>query len=412
MRILLAHKLHAVSGGAEVFYHETARILRDRGHEVHCFATGEPSDSTESVTLVRAPAYDSPQLFDRVRAAPAVIYNRAAKAAFGAVIDRFRPDLVHAFHVHIHLSPSILAAARERGLPVVLTCNDYKHICPNYKLFHHGRICTDCQSGVFLNAVRNRCCHDSLLVSAMSAFEAYVHDRLGVYRDLVDTYTFSSAFLDGITERFWTGRIPFRARRLMNPFDSRRYEASPDYADYALFFGRFVDEKGVGAVLDAAAQVGGFPIRIVGTGPLEAELRARVAREGLSNVTFLGPRWGEELDTELRPAGMVLVPSVWHENFPYVINQAFAYGRPVIGSARGGITELVDHERRGLVYDPDKPGALAACIRRLAADPALRRSLGTEAKRYSDETFNDDAFYRSLEAIYSEVRDAHSGGRR
>jgi len=408
MRVLLAHKFDAVAGGAEVFFHETARILRERGHSVHSFATGEPSASTEDITLVRAPAYDSPSLAQRLRAAPKVIYNRAAKAAFGAVIDRFAPDLVHAFHVHVHLSPSILAAARERGLPVVLTCNDYKHICPNYKLFHHGRICMDCERGVFLNAVRNRCCHESLLVSAMSAAEAYIHDRLGVYRDMVDTYTFSSAFMDEVTARFWRDRVPFRSRRLLNPFDSRKFAAEPDYEDYALFFGRFADEKGVDAILDAAARIDGFPVRIVGAGPLEAHLTARAAREGLDNVTFLGPRWGEALDAVLRPAGMVLVPSVWHENFPYVINQSFAYGRPVIGSARGGIPELVAHERRGLVYDPEDPDALAACIRRLARDPALRRSLGTEAKRYSDETFNDDAFYAQLQAIYGETLDAHS----
>ncbi|ANB35210.1 hypothetical protein M2324_002373 [Rhodovulum sulfidophilum] len=147
-----------------------------------------------------------------------MIYNTRARDAFARMIETLRPDIVHAFAIYVRLTPAILDAAREAGVPVVLSCNDYKHLCPNYKLFHHGRVCTECRGGRFHRALVNRCCHGSLAVSAASMIEAYIHDRLDLWRRNVSIFLFASRFMAAQTEAFWDpDRIDIDFLR--NPFD-------------------------------------------------------------------------------------------------------------------------------------------------------------------------------------------------
>jgi len=411
MRVLLAHKLWEVTGGAEVFFRETERVLREAGHETWMVATGTPSpDDPGNLTLLRAPAYDSGGALARMAALPSAIYDRQKRSAFAQVIEDFRPDVFHMFALNVHLSLSPIDAAVAAGVPIVATFNDYKHICPNYKLFADGRICYACKGRKFRNAAIKACCKDSRALSVASMLEAEVHRAMGLY-EKIDHFTFSSDFMAARTAEFWPdGEINWS--KLRNPFDSARHPASSDYEPFGLYFGRLIGEKGVDRILDAASDIGGFPIKIVGNGPDEAKLRQRAAAEKLGNVEFLGPMWGAPLAAILARASFVIVPSIWHENFPYVINQAFAFGRPVIGSDRGGITELVDHGTRGLVFDPDAPGALAASIRRLVADPDLTVRMGRAAKVWSDRTFNDATVLGELEEAYARARDAFRRNRR
>ncbi|WP_332689559.1 glycosyltransferase [Devosia sp.] len=411
MRILLVHKLYELTGGAEVFFRETERVLRESGHETLMVATGDPqSEHPGNVVLMQAPAYDRGGMLSRLVNLPAAIYDLGKKRQMAEIIAGFKPDIMHVFAINVHLSPSVVQAAHDASVPVVGTFNDYKHICPNYKLFHHGRICFDCKGRKFYRAPLNKCAKDSRALSVASAVEAYVHDWLGVY-DKFDHFTFSSDFMARTTAEFWPDR-PFSWSKLRNPFDSAAQRPLDVYEPFGLYFGRLIDEKGVDRVIEAARDVDGFPIKIIGNGPDFEHLQAMVERYGLTNVEFLGPKWGDELNAILARARFVIVPSVWHENFPYVINQAFALGRPVIGSRRGGITELVAEGERGLVFEPGNPGELASHIRRLAADEGAARRMGAAAKRYSDANFNDDTFLAEVNSAYEQGLDAHSRRRR
>ena len=405
MRILLAHKFFETRGGAEVFFFETGRVLEESGHEVAYFASStDPSKADGRRTfLVSPPEYERGNALGRISRIGQMIYSRSVKDRFAEAIETFKPDLVHVFSIHVHLTPSILAAAREAGVPVLMSCNDYKHICPNYKLYHHGHICRDCKTGKFYMAAVNHCCRDSHTVSVASALEAYAHQLLGVY-DNVHTFLFSSLFMARETEEFWASR-PFRWRQLRNPFDSTKFPLEEAYADYALFFGRLIEEKGVDVLLEAAHQAPSVQLKIVGDGPEEEALKAQAANLHLTNVEFVGPRWGADLDELLSKARFVVVPSVWHENFPYVINQSFAVGKPVIASNRGGMPELVADGETGLVYDAVDAGALARAMQTLWDDPGRTVRMGRAAKAYSDAEFNDQRFRETLLEIYREVLD-------
>lgn len=412
MRIALAHKLFRVTGGADVFFRETERVVRENGNDTLMIATGTSEDveGMSNVLRLDAPGYDSASVLDKLRSLPSAIYDPSKRKQVRAALEDFSPDVVHIFAMNVHLSPAIVMAAVDLDIPIVGTFNDYKHICPNYKLFHHDRICFDCKGKRFYKAVQNNCCKGSLLLSMASMTEAYVHERMNIYSHF-DHFTFSSKFIAETTKDFWSDRS-LSWSRLLNPFDSRSFNASNIYDEYGLYFGRLIDEKGVDRLVQAAAMIEGFPIKIVGDGPDLPRLRSLVAEKRLGNVEFLGPMWGDSLNNVLEKARFVVVPSIWHENFPYVINQAFALGRPVIGANRGGIPELVVHGERGLVFEPDDVPSLASAIRNLANNELEARRMGESAKHWSDETFRDEIAYADLKHAYEEARHEHRTNRR
>ncbi|MDV7142068.1 glycosyltransferase [Tropicimonas sp. TH_r6] len=403
MRILLAHNNYIVQGGAEVFFHEVARVLEANGHEVLRFSAAEPGldDVSHAEHFPSAAEYKSGTLLSRTLQLPKMIYNREAKAAFARMIERFKPDVIHAFAIYIRLTPSILDAAREAGVPVVLSCNDYKHICPNYKLFHHGHICEDCKGGRFYKALANRCCHGSLTVSAASMTEAYFHEWKNLWRRNVSMFLFASRFMADKTLDFW-GEDSVRIDYLQNPFDADKYHVDANVGDYMLYFGRLIDEKGVDTLVDAAERVPEIPVVVVGDGPDLEKLEMR-ARQ-LDNLRVVGPAWGADLAQWQHGARAVVVPSIWHENFPYVILQAFAASNPVIGTRRGGIPELIEAGPHGWTYEAGDAEALAALMREVRDMPdAEIARMGAAACRYTHLSFSDAAIYERLRKIYGQV---------
>ena len=402
MRIILIHNNYSVQGGAEVFFHEVARVLECNGHVVQKFTCHEPGlDVSSAKYFPRAAEYRQGNLLARAARVPRIIYNREARDSLARLIHDFKPDLIHAFAIYVRLTPAILDAARQAGVPVVLSCNDYKHLCPNYKLYHHGLICEECKGGRFYRALVNRCCHDSLMISAASMAEAYVHDWLDIWRKNVSCFLFASKFMAMKTEEFW-GKGRVNIDFLPNPFDAAKYHVPANVGQYMLYFGRLIGEKGVDILLEAARLAPDVPVVIVGDGPDREKLE--VLARSLVNVRLVGPAWGDDLSRWLYDARAVVVPSLWHENFPYVIFQAFAASKPVIGSQRGGIPELVEAGPHGWTYEATDVAQLAARMRQVLATPDVEiAAMGEAAREFVAREFNDAAIYQRLSRIYKKV---------
>ncbi len=401
MRILLAHKFFRLTGGAESFFFETGRVLKENDHVVAYFSTNHPDNiQTEwNKYFIDPPAYDSPSFLSKIKSLSHIIYSKKAKVAFSKLIADFKPDVIHAFGIYTHLTPSIFEAAQEAEIPVLMSCNDYKHICPNYKIYDGRKICESCKGGRYYNAILKKCCKDSISYSIASTLEAYIHKHKNVYEQLVNRYLFASDFMLNKTKDFWFDKnVQYGV--LKNPFNASDYH--PVYqGDYALYFGRIIDEKGVDKIIDAAKKTN-IPIKIIGDGPDLSILKRQVEIHKLNHVSFLGPLWGDELNSVLSSARFVIVPSLWHENFPYVIFQAFASGKPVIGSVRGGIPELIGNER-GLLFEPENDNELVNKMELLWNDIDSCQCMGKLARDYIVRNYSDEIFYESLLSNYKAV---------
>ena len=409
MKVLLVHKFWKKVGGAEVYFQDVRRILKSRGHDVRVFSTmydpGGGADIypvEDDVIMGYAPEYLKGSFMDKLKHIPETIYSRKNKQIFRDLLRDFKPDIVHVFAIYVTITPSILDVCREMGIPVVMSCNDYKHICPNYRLFHHGQVCEDCKGGRFFNAVKNNCCKHSLSVSIVSAIEAYFHETINVWRRNVNMFLFESEFMQNKTLEFWEGRNVSTAF-LGKPFDATRYPLSHTYDDYALYIGRLSDEKGVDVLLKAMGLSPDVKLKIAGDGNWSDHLKSLAGSLKVSNVEFLGPVHGNRFEDLLGNCRFVVIPSIWHENFPYVMTESFARGKAVIGSDMGGIPEYISEGVTGFVYPAHDHQRLSEHISKLYHTPGLAEELGKNAKQYADSEFNDDRFYSRISDIYGQV---------
>lgn len=396
MKVLLVHKFFHITGGAEVFFLETARILSKNGHDVAFFSTKDKLNIKTKYEgyFVKPPKYNVANIGK-------IIYSVEAKEKFAKLLDDFKPDVVHAFGIFTHISPSIFEAGKERKIPVVLTCNDYKHICPNYKLFHHGKLCEKCKGKKFYEAALNKCCHDSMAYSVASALESYYHEKMNLVRKNVDLFLFASNFMAKKTEEFW-GKDTFRWKKLVNPIKIEPIKKSTGGSDYILFFGRLVEEKGVDKLLLTMKRLPKIKLIIVGDGPERKKLEELKTEKAIDNVEFVGEKWGKEVKKIIEESRFVVIPSIWYENLPYAIIQAFILGKTVVAAKIGGIPEIVKDKKNGVLYDPNKKESMMRAVNYLWQRPKSSLEMGKAARKYIQKEFNEEKFYKSLMGIYNE----------
>jgi glycosyltransferase involved in cell wall biosynthesis len=166
------------------------------------------------------------------------------------------------------------------------------------------------------------------------------------------------------------------------------------------FLGRLVDYKGIELLLDVLrtemAQEN-WELAIAGSGQAgyEAELRRRYAEP---RVRFLGWVPPERL---LNQVDVLVVPSLWEEPLSRAVIESHCHGVPVIGANRGGIPELIQEERTGLLFEPTQPAGLARAIRRFLEDPDLARRMGREALRRSAD-FAPERIARQYLKVYED----------
>ncbi|HVN17602.1 MAG TPA: glycosyltransferase family 4 protein [Dongiaceae bacterium] len=138
-----------------------------------------------------------------------------------------------------------------------------------------------------------------------------------------------------------------------------------------------------------------------GPGPLEGELRAYVASNNLNRkVSFLGDY--AAIPELLAALDIVVLPST-SESLPNVVLEAMSARRPVVASAVGGCTELIEHNHTGLLVPAGDAKALAQQILLLLDRPELRVRLGNEARKHAESEFNFTEAVKSLERVYDEL---------
>lgn len=177
--------------------------------------------------------------------------------------------------------------------------------------------------------------------------------------------------------------------------------------------GRLNHRKGHAVLFDALVRLkardGLEPIvLVVGSGPLESELRASAAGMGLGRVEFFGSR--ERVFPWYLAADLAVVPSLV-EPFGLVAAEAMACARPVVASGVGGLREIVVDGETGLLVPPKDPESLAGAISSLLSDPSRASAMGARGRVRFESEFTQDAMIRRWEGHYAGAL-GRSGARR
>ena len=155
--------------------------------------------------------------------------------------------------------------------------------------------------------------------------------------------------------------------------------------------------------LQALARVPGVALLVRGDGPERPALEREAARLGVSDrVRFLGAGTRDDVLMLFRGADAVLVTSAW-ENLPHTVLEALAVGTPVVATAVGGIPELVEHGRTGLLCPPRDPVALAGIVVELLQDRDRALSLTRAAADRLEKHFTHHAMVEGTLRVYGEV---------
>jgi glycosyltransferase involved in cell wall biosynthesis len=400
MRVLMVNKFWYRRGGLERVMFDEIKWLEDSGHEVAHFSTRHPMNQASPweehfVPYLELGADGGLSARQKVVATGRMFWNREAAQRFDRLLRAFAPDIVHMHGIHRQLSPSVVYAAKRRGVPIVQTLHDYHPLCPCDTLLRAGlEICDPprCSSSTAIACFRNRCTRGNAAASGLATAEAAWRYRVMKLDRNVDALIAPSHFLSRMLQT-WIGRLP-PVHVVPNAVQVR--EQSPP-GDYFLYSGRLAVEKGV-LTLVKAARKEGLPLVVAGDGPMRAQLET--AAEG--EVTFLGHVDGKTVDRYLAGARAAVVPSEWYENAPLSVLESMACGRPVVASNVGGIPELIRDRVDGLLVERGNVDSLAAAMKYLSAQPSEATAMGRRAQEQVVLLFSPARHLELLTLVYSD----------
>ncbi|WP_420037301.1 glycosyltransferase [Streptomyces sp. cg28] len=393
MHVLVVHNRYASAqpSGENKVVDQEVELLRSAGHRVELFERRSDDIAAKSLPGKAALPFLVP-------------WNPAVRAELTRRLRVDPPDVVHVHNVFPLLSPAVLAACADAGVPAVATLHNYTQVCPPGTLQRDGAACTECVGGSPLPAVRHGCYRNSRLATVPLAVSLSVNRRRwqsGVERFLC----ISAAQRDVLTAAGMPAeRLSVKHNFVPDPGSCRTGEG-----EHVLFLGRLAEAKGLRLLMTAWDELAadgkpGVPLVIAGTGPLEREVTDWAA--GRDDVRYAGLLDTAECRKAIASAVAVVAPSTWLEAFGLVAVEAMAAGVPVVAAGHGAFVELVEDGVTGLLHRPNDAASLASRLERIAADPVRNQEMGRAARSRYERGFSPAV---GLERLMEEYRTAIAG---
>jgi glycosyltransferase involved in cell wall biosynthesis len=400
-------------GGVELHVQGLCRALAELGHEPFVLArTGRPGMRHLETTRDTVDGIEVTRLcntFEDATSLPAMVSGEPLAEAFARELARIRPDVVHVHHLTC-LSTRIIDRCRAAGVPVVMTLHDFWMGCPRGQRITAGLdVCPTIRLEKCLPCLRELWPHllGRGVLPDLPAEERDARDtaRLEQYHAAI-LRTLSSLDMlftpsDFMRRLYVDYGVPAGKLRVVeNGLPTGRWDrqASPRPRPSGPlrigFIGSVLPSKGVHLLIEAFRRLGdpsGLRLDIWGEVlPFHndrgyGERLAALRRGYESAITLHGAYRNEDVGAILSRMDVLVVPSLWYEAFGLTIREAFLARVPVVTANHGAMAEAVEDGRTGLLFEAGDAASLAAALRRLADDPALRARLAAAAPRVRDE---------------------------
>jgi glycosyltransferase involved in cell wall biosynthesis len=305
------------------------------------------------------------------------------------------------------ISPAIYHSLHALGIPIVQCVHDFRPLCPNGLFYTEQKCCELCKNGNYLHGFVKKCYKDSYLFSGLYSVTLAVN-RSAKMMDKISAYVCLNHFY---REKLLEVGIPVEKIYVRpNSIDALAVvsNGSREPRDYAIFLGRLAPEKGLWTLLKAFEKIGPIRLKIVGSGPLEAELAAYIREKEIDNVEMVGFQSGDEKMRLLQGALFSIIPSEWHENFPVVSLESYAAAKPIVASRMGGLPSIVAEGETGLLFTAGNADELADKVRYLFANPREAERMGALAAKLARTKYSRETSYHNLMEIFQKVMAAQT----
>jgi glycosyltransferase involved in cell wall biosynthesis len=390
LKILLIHNFFQKYGGQDSVVSAEIKGLATRGHKVIPFT--RHSNELYSIGLMAKLTFPIDAIF-----------STQTQRELLHVISTEKPDVAYIHNVFPLLSPSVYHTLSIAGVPCLQCVHDFRLLCPNGLFYVDGKCCERCKGGNYGHAVIHRCFRASRVHSAVYAMSLGLNRMAGMLDKIDGFLCLNPFYVDKLVE----AGIP-RNKLFIRPNSLDMATIHPDTwdgaRDYAVYAGRLSPEKGLLTLLDAFARLKPFRLKILGTGPMEAELEQRIKACSLDNVELLGFRDGEEKWQVLRGARFGIIPSEWYENFPVVALELFGAGKPIIASRIGGLPSIVSDGETGLLFEAGNISDLTDRARFLIDHPEKAMEWGRKARSRGESRYGSQGCSQELFEILETVR--------
>ena len=428
-------------GGTETYTAGLARALAARGHDVTVMCGGTWDAGRKYWNRVRDEVRDGVAVrrldVNWTNAPDPFRYLFDNPETFAYVRDyvaTWRPHIVHVTSCE-RLSASVISAARESRIPVVLSLTDFWFLCPRMTLLRSDGTscagtttaweCTKClASGARVYRWTQAVLAEETaarvlatvgrvpLLARQRGLRGMIGDMSGRKLHLkrvffeADCRVTASAF---VRDRFAACGFdaPIRVQSYGHDIEWLARYAGKTRSDRTRlgFIGQITPHKGAHVLLEAVARLdpavqARFEVHIFGDTQKAPEYHAELQRlaSGLARVQFRGPYAHADSADVFALIDVLVVPSLWHD-FPLVIHEGFASGTPVVATRLGGMAEVVRHDVNGLLFERGDATALAALLTRFVDEPGLadrlRRGIAP-VKTVNEEADEFEQLYREL----------------
>jgi glycogen(starch) synthase len=403
-----------VCGGSGWSTYELARGLRARGHDVTIVQPrpGEPAGVREidydgfRIRQFGAPAPNLPYVRNYFKSER---LTRTLADYLGSLLRDSRYDIVHAQHVMTTMAA--IEAGEAMRVPVVATVRDYWPVCYWSDLLHTREgfdLCPACTAGNMRLCIQPRAGALWPLAVPMIPYmrSNLARKRAGLARAsaiIAVSRRIAEDLIVRAPELSQTRMevIPNAIRLDLSETAARPRADFAEGAEYALYLGKLAPNKGTSVLIDVVRRANlDWPLVIAGDGPDRAALEEQARASG-RRIEFRGWVDRESARRLLAGAGMLIFPSRGPESLSRVLIEASALRVPIAAMDTGGTRDIIEPEVTGLLSTT--PAGLAADVRRLREDAALRLRLGDAAQRKVAREFEASAVAARVERLYNDL---------
>jgi len=391
MKILQINDDYERVGGAETYFFNLINLLKKKGHQVFVFAIrGQPTKSKDTLVVGEAKSFLGHYFSSK-------IFNFKVYFKLKKLIAKTRPDIIHLHNNY--LAPfSVLLAIR--GHKVVQTIHDYMILCPSGWMVKKNSL-EVCQGNIGLKCFKNNCLSFHNLLISYLPFKL----RVAASKRIVDKFISPSKKLKEYLEVLGFQNV----EHLPYFLNVKNYRFNPKLKKDGniLYIGRLVKEKGIDDLINAlpevVSKINQAHLTVVGDGPQRKHLISLTKKLRMTNkVDFVGKIPHKKIKEYYQEASVVVVPSLYLDNSPNVIYEAFSAGRPVIASSRGGMSDFVKDGKTGFLFESGNIKELAKKIIMVLKEENLFEKLSSDCRQFSILNFTPEKHYREIMKIYKE----------